>query len=106
MTPSARLQAAIELLTALDNESKPGDLVVRQYLRARRYIGSKDRRAITERVWRVVRHHARLNWLLDTDSESPRLRVLADGLIDGEETLDSLSALCSGETYAPGRLVR
>ena len=46
MTPSARLQAAIELVSAIGEGSKPADVIVQQYVRTRRYIGSKDRRAV------------------------------------------------------------
>ncbi len=101
MTPAARLQAAIDLVSELDTFSKPGDVVVQQYFRTRRYIGSKDRRAIAERVWRIVRHHARLGWRLTNGSSSSRLKVLADAMLTENETLASLDALCSGETYAP-----
>ena len=104
MTPGARLQAAIDLLSEMDASTAPGDGIVRQYFRTRRYIGSKDRRAIAERVWRVVRHRARLRWTLNTDSAPPRLTVLADGVLYGDDTVDSLDALCSGETYTPAVL--
>ncbi|MDH3474862.1 MAG: rRNA cytosine-C5-methylase, partial [Rhodospirillales bacterium] len=44
MTPGARVAAAIELLAKIEALDRPADGVVRGYLRARRYIGSKDRR--------------------------------------------------------------
>ena len=55
MTPAARLQAMIELLQAVEDDDRPADLVVRRYLRGRRYIGSKDRRAITDGLYAVLR---------------------------------------------------
>lgn len=101
MTPGARLQATIELLATMEESKAPSDGVVRHYFRTRRFIGSKDRRAIGDRVWRVVRHRARIGWQLDEDKATPRLRVLADGLINENLDMADLSALCSGETYAP-----
>lgn len=59
MTPAARVQAAIELLdgiiTAAHEGGAPADRVVADGLRARRYAGSKDRRAIRELVYGAIR---------------------------------------------------
>jgi 16S rRNA (cytosine967-C5)-methyltransferase len=59
MTPSARVQAAIEILdeviaSARDN-GPPADLLVQRYFKTRRYAGSKDRRAVRELVYRAIR---------------------------------------------------
>ena len=45
MTPGARVQAVIEILG--DFDARPAEQVVSDYLRQRRYIGSKDRRAMS-----------------------------------------------------------
>ena len=63
MTPGARIQTAIELLELIlkppaGREDVPADTVVSGYLRGRRYIGSKDRRAINGLVFGVLRHRA------------------------------------------------
>ena len=52
MTPSARVQAAIEILdeviaSALQ-DGAPADAIVTRYFKTRRYAGSKDRRAVRE----------------------------------------------------------
>ncbi len=59
MRPAARVQAAIELLdeiiiAARDNGSA-ADQLASAFFKARRYAGSKDRRAIRDLVWRVIR---------------------------------------------------
>ena len=64
MTPAARVQAAIELLAGIEAADAPADRSVAQYLRGRRYIGSKDRRAISDVVYGVLRARARLDWWL------------------------------------------
>ena len=48
--PAARLQAVIEILDGLDQQ--PAEQVVNDYLRQRRYIGSKEigRASCRERV--------------------------------------------------------
>jgi 16S rRNA (cytosine967-C5)-methyltransferase len=59
MTPAARVQAAIELLDAIVDAARTGgpaaDSLVSAYFKARRYAGSKDRRAVRELVYRAIR---------------------------------------------------
>jgi len=59
MTPSARIQAAIELLdqiVAAAREAGPAaDTLVSRYFKQRRYAGSKDRRAVRDLVYGAIR---------------------------------------------------
>src|SRR5688500_8711772 len=59
MTPSARVQAAIEILdeviASARDDGPPADTIVQRYFKTRRYAGSKDRRAVRELVYRAVR---------------------------------------------------
>ena len=59
MTPAARLQAAIEILDEVIGSARddgpPADTIVTRYFKTRRYAGSKDRRAVRELVFRVIR---------------------------------------------------
>jgi 16S rRNA (cytosine967-C5)-methyltransferase len=59
MIPAARVQAAIELIDAVIAAAKadgaPADRLIAEYFRARRYAGSKDRRAVRELVYRAIR---------------------------------------------------
>ncbi len=59
MTPAARVQAAIELLDAIIDaarrEGAPADRLIAEYFKARRYAGSKDRRAVREMVYSTIR---------------------------------------------------
>jgi len=86
MTPAARLQAAIEVLSAIEKSARPADSAAAAYFRDRRYIGAKDRRAIAERVWRVLRCQARLDWWVARfgAEAGSRARVLADLAVQGE----------------------
>ncbi len=79
MTPSARIQATLEILERLDISPVPMDTTIGDYMRQRRYIGSKDRADIVERAYSIVRHYARLNWAIETTASipSPLLRLLA-----------------------------
>ncbi len=59
MTPGARVQAAIECLDAIIDAARTGgaaaDTLVQRYFLTRRYAGSKDRRAVRELVFGVIR---------------------------------------------------
>ena len=59
MTPSARAQAAIEILDELiascAADGAPADALVQRYFKTRRYAGSKDRRAVRELVFQAIR---------------------------------------------------
>ncbi|WP_336986307.1 RsmB/NOP family class I SAM-dependent RNA methyltransferase [Altererythrobacter aquiaggeris] len=59
MRPSARVQAAIELLdsiiAAARSGGSPADRLIADYFKLRRYAGSKDRRAVREMVYSAIR---------------------------------------------------
>jgi 16S rRNA (cytosine967-C5)-methyltransferase len=88
MTPAARVQAAIELLDQIIDAAAhcgaAADTLAKRYFADRRYVGSKDRRAVRELVWRAIRHFAErpqngraaIVALADTDSD---LAALFDG---------------------------
>jgi len=59
MTPAARTQAAIELLDSIIVSARDGgpaaDTLIARYFAARRYAGSKDRRAVRGLVYDAIR---------------------------------------------------
>ena len=59
MTPSARTQAAIELLDQIIDAARDSgaaaDTLIARYFATRRYAGSKDRRAVRELVYAAIR---------------------------------------------------
>lgn len=59
MTPAARTQAAIELLdqiiAAARDNGPAADTLIQRYFATRRYAGSKDRRAVRELIYAVIR---------------------------------------------------
>lgn len=60
MTPAARLSAAAEVLDRIAASRAPAEGVLQAWGRANRYAGSGDRRAIADRVFRVLRARGRL----------------------------------------------
>ena len=82
MTPSARVQAAIEILdqvvASARDDGPPADAIVTRYFKARRYAGSKDRRAVRELVFRAIRR---------SGQRPPGGRAAMLGLADGDARL-------------------
>jgi 16S rRNA (cytosine967-C5)-methyltransferase len=50
----------VEVLDVVRGERRPADAIVREFFRARHYLGASDRRFIAERTFEVLRHHALL----------------------------------------------
>ena len=98
MTPAARVQTAIEILDALNATAMPADRFIRDWFRQRRYAGSKDRAAVAERVFDVLRHRFSYAWRMQ--SETPRALVIAS-LLREHASLEAIQSLFSGETYGP-----
>ena len=108
MKPAARIQSTIDVLQKIaDNDRVPMDSVIGDYMRQRRYIGSKDRSDIAERCYEMARSHARLGWWIEKFNveDTPRNRVLiwlmiGEGANDKRITKD----LFDGSKYAPEEL--
>ncbi len=106
MTPAARIAAAIELLAAIDvAPRKPADAVANAFFRERRYIGSGDRRAVSDRTWSVIRARRRLTWWLERckGRTSPRMLVAASLMLEGW-TADGVNQTYSGGQFAPEKV--
>jgi len=101
LRPAARIQAAIEILEGLNVSRLPADRFIREFFRARRYAGSKDRASVTERVYSTFRHRASFAWRMG--SEAPRLLVIASLTQEGQG-VDEISALFSGDGHDPAIL--
>lgn len=107
MIPSARLAAAIDLLTEIDaNQRRPADAVANDFFRTRRYIGSGDRRAVADRAWRVLRTRRRLEWWIGHTeaAPTPRLLIAVSLLLEGWD-LGGVHKSFSGGQYAPAALI-
>ena len=78
MKPEAILNAAQELIAEILNSHRPANDIINAYTRQRRYIGSKDRRALTDWVWGYVRHYNRLNYLYPDKTILEKLNLLKD----------------------------
>jgi 16S rRNA (cytosine967-C5)-methyltransferase len=107
VTPAGRLSAAAEVLDQVCATRIPADEVLKAWGKAHRFAGSKDRRAIAERVFAVLRARARLAWRMDGEAldghalngEGRALVLASLAELDGLE-LAEIEALASGEGHA------
>lgn len=90
MQLSAKYQAVLEVISKVFQDQYPADNILKEYLRNRKYIGSKDRKFITNMVWDIIRHRSRLEF--DCGCCEPRMLLLAylkdedmDLVADGSE---------------------
>jgi 16S rRNA (cytosine967-C5)-methyltransferase len=93
MTPAARVQSAIEVLdaviAAVRREGASAERVAAEWLKTRRFIGSKDRRAIRDLAWAAIR-------LCGEVPETGRAAMLALAAND-----PALAGLFDGSNYGP-----
>ena len=103
MTPAARVQAAIELLDEIENGPAAADRTVAAFFKARRYAGAKDRGAITDLVYAVLRRQGELRWRLHRPPDG-RALVMAQLTLANGDPAAAPEALFTGERYAPAPL--
>jgi 16S rRNA (cytosine967-C5)-methyltransferase len=106
MRPGARIQAAIELLAAIETGAAPADRTVDAYFRRRRYAGAGDRAAVTDLVYGVLRHRAELDWRVpgaegeEVSAAARRRTIAALACLDGSKP-EAITALFDGAGHAP-----
>lgn len=112
MTPAARIQSVIEIMEHVQSiwradKRAPVDGLLADYFRARRFIGSKDRGAISELVYFVLRFGGSLQWHIEScdRSTTPR-RVVMVALLFHEPAMNvaQIAQIFTGAQYAPAVL--
>ena len=108
MTPGARLQTAIELLGEIGEGHGAADDVVGGYFRRHRFVGAKDRAAISEHIFAILRHRAAIDWWIrrvnGNQQPDARLRVFATMvLVEGWEP-EAVARACDGDRFRPNPL--
>ncbi|MFN3826213.1 MAG: RsmB/NOP family class I SAM-dependent RNA methyltransferase [Micavibrio sp.] len=103
MLPSARIQTSIELLERIAASRIPMDSTIGDYMRHRKFIGSKDRADIVERVYAIERARARLGWWIKEMGveDTPRHRMLGWLVLGEGQGLNAIDKYFDGTKYAP-----
>jgi len=109
VTPGARIAAAIDILEALAAGSRPADDVAAGYFRKHRYIGSKDRAAVSRHVYAVLRHRAALDWWVERAGRnniaaSARARMIAALAVAENEKAGEIAGSFDGGRFRPAAL--
>ncbi len=109
MYDAARVEATIELLTECETSWKsarplPADIIINHYFKARRFIGSKDRGAIAELTYFIIRNRATLRWWAARHNlDSPRAMAIAALALQHKKTLPDLHNIFNGEHFSPAK---
>ncbi|MBH64410.1 MAG: rRNA cytosine-C5-methylase [Alphaproteobacteria bacterium] len=110
MTPAARVAAAIEVLGLIEALDRPADRVVERWFKGHRFAGSRDRAAINEIIYGVLRHRAALAWDVGRFAVEPRVgpRSLVLAELARSETLDhaGIAAHFDSSRYGPSKLTK
>lgn len=113
MTPSARVQAAIELLdsiiVAARESGAAADTLIARYFKERRYAGSKDRRAVRDLVYAAIRlcgdrPETGRSAMLVLAAQQPDLAELFDGSVHGPAPIGPGEPVAMA-ALAPGWLI-
>jgi 16S rRNA (cytosine967-C5)-methyltransferase len=105
--PAAHIQSCIDILDLLKVADRPSDTVISAYFRSRRFIGSKDRAAISAMTYDILRHHARLSWwasYMDREDATARVQVILYLSLVKRQVIAAIRDVFSGDKFAPPRL--
>jgi len=102
VTPAARLAASIDIIGTVLERAAAADRVLAEWQKHNRYAGAKDRRAIADMVYAVLRDQGMRRWRLEQAGGelTARLLVMADASTPAMEW----QRLCDGGKYAPAAL--
>lgn len=102
MQAPAQIQAAIDACQLIfDQKNIPADKLLNTYFRERRYIGSKDKRAIASYVYMALRLIPRYIRITGDNARLLMLMVLRD---EQNLSVADLREIFSGDAYSPQKL--
>jgi len=102
MTPSARVSAAIEVLTDIGAHKRPASEGLKHWGVTHRFAGSGDRAAIGNLVFDALRNRASSALVMGDDS--PRAVLLRTLVTRWNQTPEEVAALADGGPHAPAPL--
>lgn len=98
MTPGARLAAAVEVLQDMADHHRTAQIALADWGKSHRFAGSKDRSAIGNLVFDVLRRKQSL--AAQMESDSPRALVLAAAMRAFGVCADEVSSLADGQGHS------
>lgn len=99
MRLGGRIQAAIEVLEDVLERRTPVTMALRDWGKAHRFAGSKDRSAIGNYVHDALRCKSSIAWRMD--NELPRALALGAAVFMGGHKPEVLAELFEGDKFAP-----
>lgn len=99
MKLGGRLQAAIDVLTDIENQHTPATDALRDWGKAHRFAGSKDRSFIGNIVHDALRQKSSLGWRMG--EETPRAVALGTIVYNWGVSVDDLKAAFADDVHAP-----
>ncbi len=118
MQQASHIQAVIEIMEHLQSiwaadRRAPVDSLLSKYFKERRFIGSKDRGAISDLTYFVLRHGGTLQWHIEQCDRSvtPRRVVMVGLLFYGQSghtpmEREDIAAMFNGAQYAPSAITQ
>ncbi|MBP6671796.1 MAG: class I SAM-dependent methyltransferase [Bacteroidetes bacterium] len=94
MKLSSLIGHVTELTQEIDRMERPADRLIDLFFRGRKYLGSKDRRFISETVYGMLRHRIRIEWGIAAAGvkDSPLYQCLTYLLLDHKMSIQQISA--------------
>src|SRR6185312_11957725 len=102
MTPSARIQAALEALADIQTQRRPAGDALKDWGLAHRFAGSGDRAGIASLVYDALRRKSSAAFLMGEDT--PRAVLLGMCKLERGMDADAIARLASSERFAPDPL--
>ncbi|MCV6546114.1 MAG: RsmB/NOP family class I SAM-dependent RNA methyltransferase [Cohaesibacter sp.] len=97
-----RIQAAIEVLTEVEERKRPVGEALKDWGRSHRFAGSGDRSAIGNIVYDALRRRSSHAWKMGSDT--PRALVFGTMAFDWGESADKMVALLADDQHSPEAL--
>lgn len=102
MRLGGRIQAAAEVLEDILERKTPATMALRDWGKAHRFAGSKDRSAIGNYVHDALRNKSSIAFRMD--SEMPRALALGAAVFHGKQTPEGLTLGFTDDKHAPSPL--
>ena len=104
MTPSARLSAAIEVLSEIETARRPASDALKEWGLKRRFAGSSDRAAIAGLVYDALRRKASSAFVMG--EATPRANLIGMLKLERGYDLAAIERAFDGARFAPAPLTQ